>query len=167
MEIKDLMPWKRQRKELLQPEGDEDALQSLQRGISHLFDDFARRMQFNGEWLPFGGGNFTPRVDISEDEQAVRVVADIPGMAEQDIDVSLSGNLLTLKGEKKHEAEHREGNYYRSERSFGAFRRVIQLPSEVDPERVEAKFKNGVLTVTLPKSAAAQQQRHKIDIKAG
>lgn len=166
MEIKDLMPWRRQRKELMQA-GDEDAFQSLQRGISNLFDDFARRMQLNGEWLPFGGGGFTPRVDVSEDEHAVTVVADIPGMDEKEIDVSLSGNLLTLKGEKKHESEKREGDYYRSERAFGAFRRVIQLPCEVDPERVEAKFKNGVLSVTLPKSAAAQEQRHKITIKAG
>ena len=166
MEIKDLMPWKRQRKELLQ-EGDEDALHSLQRGISSLFDDVARRMQLNGEWLPFGGSSFTPRVDVTEDEHVVTVVADMPGMDERGIDVSLSGSLLTLTGEKKHESEKRDGDYYRSERAFGAFRRVIQLPCEVDPERVDATFKNGVLTVTLHKSAAAQAQRHKIAIKAG
>ncbi|PYV90953.1 MAG: hypothetical protein DMG05_08590 [Acidobacteria bacterium] len=105
--------------------------------------------------------SFTPRVDISESDKEFQVTAELPGMDEKNLDISLANSVLTLKGEKK---EDKRKDYYRMERSYGMFRRTI--PEGVDLEKVEAFFRKGVLTVTLPKTVEAQKERKKIPIKA-
>jgi HSP20 family protein len=110
---------------------------------------------------------FTPKIDLSENETALTVTAELPGLTESDIDLSLDKDLLTIKGEKKAEKEDKQQGYYRLERSYGSFQRTIPLPVEVDSEQSEATFKNGVLTVTIPKVKKAELERKKIPIKQG
>jgi HSP20 family protein len=106
----------------------------------------------------------TPAVDITEDDGTIRLTAELPGMTEKDIQVSLSGNTLTIKGEKRQEREEKEKGYHLSERSYGAFQRSFLLPEGADCDKVDAAFGNGVLTVTVQKSAQAAPK--KIEVKA-
>jgi HSP20 family protein len=131
--------------------------------IDSLFEDwFGRSM----------GGVLAPRVDVTEDDKAVTLTAELPGVRESDIEVSLVGDQLTLRGEKRSEHETKKesegggGALHRMERSYGAFQRTITVPYRVDPSQVSAQFRDGVLTITLPKpaDATAQRQGHKIEI---
>jgi len=88
-------------------------------------------------------------------------------MQEKDIEVKVANGVLSIKGEKQEEKEEKEKDYYRRERSFGSFERSFQLPDDIEDDKIEANFKNGVLSVTLPKSAKAQQQAKKIEVKTG
>jgi HSP20 family protein len=106
-----------------------------------------------------------PAVDVAETDKGYTVTAELPGMDEKDIDVSVTGDLLVIKGEKKQEKEEKNKNYYLSERSYGAFQRSFSLPAGVDRDKIAAEFAKGVLTLTLPKSAEAQQQQKKIEVK--
>ena len=109
---------------------------------------------------------FNPTVDITEDEKAYHLSAELPGMDEKDMEVSIEGDVLTIRGEKRAEKEDNGKNYYRMERSYGAFHRAIPLPAEVEQEKVEASFKKGVLAITMPKTAVALQHAKKIAVKA-
>ena len=104
-----------------------------------------------------------PAVDISEMDGYVQVKAELPGLEAKDIDVDVSGDILTLRGEKKMEEEKKEERYYCRERYAGSFQRSFQLPAGVEKEKVDAQFKNGVLTINIPKSAEAKTK--KIQIK--
>ena len=118
-------------------------------------------------WEGERGFNFAaPAVDFAEDDKAYHLTAELPGLSEQDINLELSGDALTITGEKREEKEEKEKNYHHSERRFGSFRRAIQLPQHVDRDRIEANFKNGVLSVTLPKTQDAMQHQRKIEVKA-
>ncbi|HJS87227.1 MAG TPA: Hsp20/alpha crystallin family protein [Acetobacteraceae bacterium] len=132
---------------------------TLYREMNRTFDEFLRGID-----LPMfgraGGSGTWPHVDVTETDKEVKVVAELPGMEEKDIEVTLADGVLTLQGEKKSESE---GAVHR-ERWHGAFRRSIQLGPEVDPEKVSASFKNGVLTVTLGKREEAQRQVKRIPI---
>ncbi len=110
-------------------------------------------------------GAWTPMVDVCEDQDNVLVRADLPGLKKEEIDLSILGNTLTIKGEKKSESEVDEENYHRVERSYGLFQRTVELPSDVDEAKVEASYKDGVLEVKLPKKEAVKGK--KIAIKAG
>jgi HSP20 family protein len=112
----------------------------------------------------FIGGDFTPRVDVTETDKEVRVTAELPGVDEKDIALELDENALILSGEKKEEHEEKSRTGYRLERAYGSFRRVIPLPSRVDVEKVHAEFKRGVLSVKLPK--LEESSRKRIEIKA-
>jgi HSP20 family protein len=107
----------------------------------------------------------TPAVDFAEDDKAYTVTAELPGIEEKDIDVTVSGGMLTIKGEKKKEREEKNKNYYLSERSYGSFQRAFSLPEGIDQNKIAANFAKGVLTVTLPKNAEAQKSQ-KIEVKA-
>jgi HSP20 family protein len=107
-----------------------------------------------------------PAVEVSEDEDGYKIAAELPGMTEKDVEVTIAGGMLTLKGEKRQEAEKTNKNYYVSERSYGAFRRSFALPDGVDTDKVAASFSNGVLTVTLPKTKAAREAEKKIEVKS-
>jgi HSP20 family protein len=151
-------------------------LSSLRREIDKLFDDF-----HFGTWLrgpgnvfdvePFWRGELSfgkaPAVDIAERDKEYEITAELPGMAEKDIDVKFANGMLTIKGEKKEEKEEKKKGYYLSERRYGAFQRSFQVPDGVEADKIEASFKNGVLTVVLPKSAEAQKSAKKIEIKKG
>ncbi|HDQ72583.1 MAG TPA: Hsp20/alpha crystallin family protein [Chloroflexi bacterium] len=164
MAITDLIPWKREEKAPIKRE--EQAAQSLQQEMNRLFDEF-----FTGfDLTPFRGFGgtwdaFRPSVDVVESDKEIKVSAELPGLDEKHIDVSLSRDALTIKGEKKEEREQKGENYYRMERSYGNFQRTIPLPCEVDTDDADAVFKNGVLTITLPKTAEAQACK-KISVRA-
>src|SRR5215472_15104368 len=118
---------------------------------------------------PFGrepaAGFAAPMVDVSEDDKAFHITADLPGITEKDINVTLSGDTLTIGGERREEREEKDRNYHFSERRFGSFRRAFSLPAGVDRDKIEANFKNGVLSVTLPKTPEAMQQQKRIEVK--
>jgi len=104
-----------------------------------------------------------PAVNVSEDERSITVEAELPGMDSKDIDISLQNNMLVLQGEKRFEEEKKEGSYQRIERSYGSFSRTIPLSSSVDEDKVKASFKNGILTVTLPKKEVEQGKKIAIE----
>lgn len=104
-----------------------------------------------------------PAFDVSETDEHIIVKADLPGVDVKDIDISIVGNVLTVKGEKKQEKEEKNESYHRIERSYGSFSRSISLPAEVNPEAVEAVYKDGVLKLTIPK--AEKSKPKKIEIK--
>jgi len=109
-------------------------------------------------WEPFEttAGEWTPKLDVSETKDAMVVTAEVPGLDPKDIEVALTGDVLTLKGEKDKETKKDEERYHRVERTYGAFLRSVRLPMAVDGSKVTATFKNGVLIVTLPKTPAAR-----------
>jgi HSP20 family protein len=111
---------------------------------------------------PFGLADWSPPVDVSETADAVFVHAEIAGMDPKDIDISVAGDVLTISGQKKEEAEKTARNYIRVERRYGAFTRSVALPATVDVDRVEAKVKNGVLEVRLPKSEGSRAHAVKV-----
>ena len=136
--------------------------------MDRLFDRFA-----TGFGFPAFGRNLrtdwevaAPAVDVGEDEKAYTVTAELPGIEEKDLDVTVTGDVLVLKGEKKQEKEEKNKNYYLSERSYGSFQRSFALPDGVDRSKISAAFSKGVLTVTLPKSVDSQKPQKKIEIKA-
>ncbi len=162
MAIRDLM--KRSEPEISRWQEPGALFGSLQRQMNRLFEDFTRGWP---ALEPMTGG-FYPSIDVEETDEAVKIEADLPGMSEQDVEVTLSpdGSALTLRGERKSEKEKRTKGGYHVERSYGSFERVIELPSSVEQEKVEASFKSGVLTITLPKSPEAKQGAKRIPVKA-
>jgi HSP20 family protein len=148
---------------------------SLHREIDRLFEDFGRgfwrspfgRDAFDLEPLRrLGGALKTPAVDILDKAEAYEITADLPGLDEKNIDVQLVNGTLTIKGGKTEEKEEEKENYYLKERHFGSFERSFTVPQDVEAEKIHARFEKGVLTVTLPKTAAAQKPAKKIDVKA-
>jgi HSP20 family protein len=148
----------------LAPRGD-DPFVSLHREIDRLFDDFSRGMPLM-RW-PTANGGVDLRVDVSETDKEIKVTAELPGVDEKDIEVTLAGDLLTIKGEKKAEQERKEEKHHVIERSYGAFARSLRLPYAVEEKNVQAEFKKGVLTITLPKPAEVQAAAKKIAVKTG
>ena len=123
----------------------------LRRDMERFFERFADPI-----WEPFDmtAGDWAPKLDVSETKDAMVVTAEMPGVDPKEIEIMLTGDLLTLKGEK--ESEEKEERYHRVERTYGAFLRSVRLPVAVDGSKVTATFKNGVLVVTLPKTPASK-----------
>ncbi len=124
-----------------------------------LFNDSANRLLSAETSRPW-----TPGVDIKETENDIVLHADVPGVEEKDLDIKVEDGTLTLKGERKFEQAKKDEGYHRIERSFGSFVRCFSLPESVDPEKAEAQYKNGVLTVTLPKKEVAKPRNIKVSI---
>ena len=143
----------------------------IDRAFDRMFKDWPR---FGGLTTPdfFGGEVFgktsaiAPRVDVSEDDQAYEITAEMPGVEEKDVEVTVKDDRLTLRGEKKSEKEEKKKDYHMTERSYGSFERSFRLPGNVDAENIKAEFAKGVLTLTLPKTAEAKAKERKIAIKA-
>lgn len=141
-----------------------EMLHPLEREMERLFDDF---------WLsPFGEspewtGAYLPPVNVREEDNQVVVSAELPGMEDKDIEVTVQKDTVRISGEKKEEAEANEKDFYRMESSYGRFDRTIDLPSEVDEDKAQAEFKNGVLHVRLPRSAESKTKTKKIPVKGG
>lgn len=110
-------------------------------------------------------GVWAPAVDVVEKKDSIVVKADLPGLAKEDINVSIENNILTISGEKKLEQENKEGDVVRMERYYGSFNRAFTLPSTVDPGKVNARFENGVLELTLTKKEEAKPRQIRIDVK--
>lgn len=166
MTIKDLLPsvWRKD----ISPEnrGADHPFYGLQQDVNRMFDDFFRGFDVG----PFGGsvdrfGVFSPSIDIREDDKEINVKAELPGLEEKDVEVLLTDNSLTIKGEKREDKEDKGKNYYRMERSYGSFRRAIALPQGLDADKAVASFKNGVLSISLPKTEDKSQKARKINIK--
>lgn len=139
-------------------------------GLPDMFREMEERMRRLWQEFPLttgagAGGEWMPRVDVSETDEEVRVQAELPGLEAKDLDISLEEDRLILKGEKKAEREKDEKGYHLVERSFGSFYRAIQLPTEVDPGKVEATFKNGVLKISLAKPEEARKRITHIEVK--
>lgn len=142
-----------------------DPFLQLHRDMNRLFDDALRGLESNGGTGFPGIG--APRMNVSETDGEIEVEAELPGVAEQDVRVELTDDVLTIRGEKKATHENKgTKNVHMIERSFGSFSRSIRLPYPVDPGQVHAEFEQGVLTVTLPKSAT-QEKVHRIEIASG
>jgi HSP20 family protein len=165
---KSIIPWRRNRGEI-QVRRDENPIGALHREMNDLFDTFFRDFDTPfGAWLPAAAGRSfagdAMSVDVSETDDEVQVAADLPGLTENDIEVTVDNNQLTIRGEKKDEREESRRNYRLIERSYGRFERSIPLPSGVDRDKVKAKLRNGVLQVTLPKLPEAKSQSRAIEI---
>ena len=148
----DILPWKRKK---------ESHTNELRREIHNMYDRF-----FEPSFLPssyiFGEGKWDPNIDISEGRKDITVKAEIPGIEAKDFDISIDGRLLTIRGEKKQEQKEKEETYYRVERSYGYFNRTIELPSEVDPDKVDASYKRGILKIKLRKAKEFETKRIKV-----
>jgi HSP20 family protein len=146
---------------------DDHPFYSLQRQMNSLFDDFFTGFDVLPRALAAGGfGSFSPSVDVKESDKDFTIRAELPGVDENDIEVTVTKDAVTIKGEKKEEKEDKGKNYYYMERSYGSFNRVIPLASETESSKAEASFKNGVLNVTIPKSQEAKAKRTKVPIKS-
>lgn len=168
MALTSLIPWKKNGTKLpVRHQRGADALLDLKRRMDRLFDEFFERpfsiAPFFGDYDFFG--DFVPRIDVSETDKEITVLAELPGMEPEDIKITFSRNALTISGEKHAEVEEQDRHFYRAERSYGSFYRSIPLPDEVDEDKIDATFKNGVLKVKLPKTADAQKRSKQILIK--
>lgn len=149
----ELTPWRRREREIAPSFG------TFRREMDDLLSRF-----FGGEGLPalFQRG-FSPTIDISETDREITVKAEIPGMDSKDLDISIAGAVLTIKGEKKAEKEEKGEAFHRVERSFGAFSRSFTLPCEVEEDKITAEYKDGVLSLKIPKAESAQKKTIKIE----
>lgn len=144
--------------------GAADPFTNLQREIDRVFDQFHRQDAWPFPVSGPGNGKLVPRINVSETETEIEVTAELPGVEDKEIDVSLTDDLLTIRGEKKTESEKQEKDYRLVERSYGAFERAMRLPCEVEADKIDATFKNGILTVKLPKSQAAKGKTQRISV---
>ena len=148
--------------------------------LTALRDDMDRL--FNGFFRSFTGTGLEPSrfppptsalggvpgaIDVIESEKQYRIAVELPGMSEKDVEIDTSGDLMTIKGEKREQRDEKSENYTLSERRYGKFRRSFQIPTDVDRSGISADFSKGVLTITLPKTAEASAQSRKIEVKAG
>lgn len=163
MSVRDLIPWGRNETPTLYRDDERDPFLSLHREVNRVFDDVFRGFDMR---LPTFGRSPSaagwPSVEVSDGEKEIRITAEIPGMDEKDVEVLLDDGVLTLRGEKRSETEDKDRQF--SERFYGRFERRIPLGSELEEDKVNAAFKNGVLTVTLPKTQRAQSKAKRIAI---
>jgi HSP20 family protein len=145
-----------------------ETLGSLFRDVEKAFEDFSRRSPFAPP-SAFSSDVMAPRIDVSETKDAIEVTAELPGVDEKDVDLTLADGVLTIRGEKKTERNETDPgkNWHVLERSYGAFSRSIALPFDPDPNKTEAKFEKGVLRVRLAKPPEAAKKQQKIEIKKG
>lgn len=137
---------------------------ALQQEVDKLFNDFTSDLPVVGRLN--GNGSLAVKVDVAETEKTLEVTAELPGVNEKEIDVSLAGDVLTIKAEKKSDREEKTKDYHLVERSYGTFERSMRLPFKVDPAKVEAKFDKGVLKLVVQKPADAQTKTQKIEVRA-
>lgn len=136
------------------------ALPTLQNRVNRLFDDMFPQIRQTDD---MGLMEWRPVVDTYEKDNAIVVNAELPGVKKEDISIDVKNNILTISGERKHEEKVNEDNFYRSERFYGKFQRSFSLPDNVDADKVDAVYKDGVLEVTIPKTE--DSTRKKIEVK--
>lgn len=163
MTFGNLIPWRKQEVS----KGDDMPITSLHRHVNRLFDDFFSDFgiePFRGfeEWET----RFMPRVGVAEDDQNVKITAELPGMTEKDVEVQVTEDSVTIKGERKQEKKENSRGVHRSELSYGSFVREIPLPASVKTDKSEGVYKNGILTITLPKTEESKANCRKIPIKS-
>ena len=160
MALRELIPWNRDPRNLpARRTGGDNPFLSLHREMNRLFDDVSRSVDI-GRFAPPAAMGW-PSVELNETDKEVKVIVELPGIEQKDVEVELADGVLTISGEKKSEAEDKERRF--SERHYGRFERRIPV-DDVEQDEVAASFKDGILTVTLPKSAAAQRKVKRIAI---
>lgn len=137
-----------------------DGFDALQREVDRVFSEFGHVPS----WFQRGHNEFDPTIDISETDHDIQVTAELPGVNDKDVEVTLMGNTLTIKGDKHAEQDREDKDYHVVERSFGSFQRILPLGFEADPDAVDAKFAKGVLTVIVPKPAEQIRKAKKITV---
>jgi len=138
---------------------------ALQHSINDELQRFTRRFGTGLDWEPMFGSALAPALSVSEKDNVIHVEADLPGLDAKDIDVTVDGDLLTLKGERREEQEEKGRYTYRRERRFGAFERTVRLPARVQADKVSAAFHKGVLTIDMPVVPEDKKRAQKIAVK--
>lgn len=141
-----------------------DPFQAMHREMDRMYDEFGKRFRFPTSADRFNG--LTPDINVSETDAEIEITAELPGVDENDINITLVDNMLTIRGEKKTETEKKDKNYHVVERSYGSFERSIALPYELDTDQVKANFEKGILTVTLPKPPEIEAKTKRISISS-
>jgi HSP20 family protein len=167
MPITDLIPGRKTNGGLATRRGEMDPFSQLHREIDRVFSDFMTDWPWPGRMnlMDHRIGSFVHDVDIVETDKEFRVTAELPGMDEKDLEVTYFEGGLTIKGEKRDDREEQQGDFYRSERVFGAFERTIPLPSDINSDKAKASFKKGVLSITLPKTEEARSHKKRIPVQ--
>ncbi len=187
MDIKKLAPWNWFKKEEEQSDagvpvrrgdalaqypqgGAGNSMVQLHREVDRLFENAFRGFGLGPLRSDFfspltGEGLLKPRVDIGAADKEYSITVEVPGVSEKDVKVEISGNTMTIRGEKKQEKEEKDKNFYRVERSYGSFQRVLSLPEDADQEDVKATFNKGVLTIKMPRKALLESDVKQIEIK--
>jgi HSP20 family protein len=161
VDFKALVPWRSKVQTPATRDDYFDPFVTFRREMDRMFDDFFASSRANsGSWPAL-----TPAVGIDETDKELVITAELPGVTEKDVEVSLAGDILTIKGEKKAEHEQRNGDGYYMERRFGSFTRSVRLPFEARDDNVQATFKDGVLTIQLPKPFELQKPVRRIEVK--
>ncbi|NLX18704.1 MAG: Hsp20/alpha crystallin family protein [Desulfobulbus sp.] len=168
-EIEHAVPVKHAAKSGYFPERYYDPTLSIHRDIDRLFDQF-----FHGfgvpafgrhrEWPGIDSGMLKPKIDLAASDDEYLLTVEIPGVDEKDVSIDITGNTMTVRGEKRQEKEEKEKDYYRIERSYGSFQRVLSLPEDVDQDAIKAGFKNGILSVTMPRKAVQKGEVKQVTI---
>ncbi|MDI9570758.1 MAG: Hsp20/alpha crystallin family protein [Pseudomonadota bacterium] len=145
---------------------DDHPFSGIRREMNRIFDDFFRGMELTPRSPGDRFHRFVPSLDIRENDKEITIKAELPGMDEKDVELLLTDNALTIKGEKKEEKEEQGKDYCHMECIYGSFQRVVPLPEGIDMKKAEAEFKKGILSITLPKTDIAKVKGKKIEIKA-
>lgn len=167
----EMMPWRwgglsRSEREMRPFDSFRREVEALHREMDRLFEGIGSGGITSPTLAEWTRRDIVPQLDLTEDDKSLRVAVELPGMDENDVDVTLSDRLLTIRGEKKGETEVQDTEVHRRERAYGAFRRSIEIPAAVDASKIEASFHNGILSVELPKTKEAQEKVKHIRIKA-
>jgi len=169
MVFQEMIPWRKGKQNVSVRNGNDFPLSSLQRRMNRVFDDFfgdfgdinfAPLRALSGT-----GSEFVPRMDVSDTDKEIMITAELAGIDEKDVDITLQDDVLTIRGEKKVQRDENEKSYHLVERSSGTFSRSIALPAEIEQDKIEATFKKGVLTIRLPKQPVEESKAKKIEIK--
>ena len=160
-----ITPWQRRRSSDLDVRRETDPILSLQNEMNRMFDTF---FEYPFGLRPMGNWeSFAPSIDVYETDKEIKVDVELPGIDEKDIDITLGNNVLTISGKKETEETEKNKSFYRHERSYGSFRRSIQLPDDVDEDKIDATYNKGILKIVLPKTEQSVSLRKKIEIKKG
>jgi HSP20 family protein len=164
MNIGSLIPWREKPQIPVGRDDFYDPFAAFRREVDRVFDDV-----FNGlaprALRPWNGGVVSPSIDVADEDNALVVTAELPGLDEKDFEVTLAGDVLTITGEKKSERNEKNGDAYYVERRFGSFSRSVRLPFKAGDEAVQATYDKGILTVRIPKPAEVQNAVRKIEVK--
>jgi HSP20 family protein len=155
MRLRSLVPSREPSNALMRPDF---GLFGLHREIDRLFNELVQGVGPNG-----GQSNIVPNIEISETDKAIEISAEMPGLERKDVEISIEDDALTIRGEKRVEEDQKDKNVQHSERTYGVFLRVLQLPPGIDPSSVQATMSNGVLKITIPKPAKPEPK--KIEVK--
>ncbi len=171
MPLKDIIPWGRKSDEVSEERNELATFDSLQREINRVFDSFWNdfrdfpSLRSSSLWDSSFRKGFTPKFNINETDKEIKIDVELPGLTEQDVNVDLQDGILTISGEKKFQKEDKKDNYHLVEHSYGSFHRSIRLPEGIKEDQIEAKLKNGVMQISIPKDETSSKKTKKIEVK--